>query len=332
MTEPRPLFRTIVAATANVRHLDAPVLTAAHLAIQQSARLRIFHAIPFWDVFEPKRPTASHPAPRFHTIENRSRDASASLLALYSRHYPGLTGDDVVISTGVAWESLFRAALDLKGDLVVVGPHEAVEESLKIEGVRGFLGSTADGVIRQAWCPVMIANRGFNQQRLEMKKIVVGVDFSPSCIGAICLAAIVARHNDSFVSTFHMLPIAPYPKYTPQALQADRIRRQQHMNAVCVRLLNGIVHQYFVKPGARPHEELLRFANQTDADLIIMGSHTREKSGKWYSGSVVQQVACRSECPVIVVNGAQALTPWKDSLADPDGLSKTAADLSQIPF
>ena len=57
--------------------------------------------------------------------------------------------------------------------------------------------------------------------------------------------------------------------------------------------------------------EILRFVGQVGADLIVMGSHTRNRAGKWYAGSVVQQVACHARCPVIVVNGPEALKPWE---------------------
>ena len=75
-------------------------------------------------------------------------------------------------------------------------------------------------------------------------------------------------------------------------------------------LLKDAGHQSVLKPGVQPHLEILQFVRQVDADLIIMGSHTRDRTGKWYAGSVVQQVACHARCPVIVVNGPEALNPW----------------------
>ena len=50
-----------------------------------------------------------------------------------------------------------------------------------------------------------------------------------------------------------------------------------------------------------------QYAEQNDVDLIVMGSHTKEKSGKWYVGSAVEQVSLRSICPVIVVTDPKAL-------------------------
>lgn len=47
-----------------------------------------------------------------------------------------------------------------------------------------------------------------------------------------------------------------------------------------------------------------------------MGSHTKEKAGKWYAGSVVERVSFRANCPVIVINDPEVLFSWKDSLTE----------------
>ena len=192
-----------------------------------------------------------------------------------------------------------------------MGPHTRTVDMPNISRTMRFIGSTTDGVIRHSRCPVLIANRAYNDKQMEFANIVVGVDFSDSCAAAVSLAALFAKHWGAFVSTFHMLPIPPYPKYPLQALQADHMRQQKRMIALCSKLLEGEGHQIMVKPGVRPHAELLQFVQQVGADLIVMGSHTKDRTGKWYAGSVVQQVACHARCPVMVVNGPDALQPWR---------------------
>jgi nucleotide-binding universal stress UspA family protein len=311
MTERPSLFRFILAATATPHTAEGTVITAARLALRQDARLKLVHATPLLKGIGHAGGLLSKPKLVIKRMESDPRMMAQNLLALYAGHYPELKTDDILIAPGVAWEVVFRAAAEQGCDLIVVGPHTQQADAKCMSTMRRFLGGTADGVIRQACCPVLIVNRAFESDLLKFTNIVVGVDFSVSCAAAICLAAMMAKRNSAFVSTFHMLPVPPYPKYTPQALQVDRQRMQKRLNALCSRLLERISHQFFLKPGARPHEELLRFAQQFGADLIIMGSHTKEKAGKWYSGSVVQQVACISQCPVMVVNGLEALSPWK---------------------
>ncbi len=311
MTERPSIFHNILAATATPHATDSAVMTAVRLARRQNARLKIVHAVPLLSALGHAGHAIANPAPEINRIDGFYGQKAQKLYALYAGHCPELRTDDILIAPGVAWEAVFRTAVDQGCDLIVVGPHSRHAEAMGVPKAGRFLGSTADGVIRQARCPVLIANRAFNSDLLEFTNIVVGVDFSSSCVSAICMAALIAKRYGSFVSTFHMLPIPPYPKYTHQALEADRMRLQKRLNTLCSRLLKGIGHQFFLKPGARPHEELLHFAQQFGADLIILGSHTKEKTGKWYAGSVVQKVTIGSECPVMVVNGLEALTPWK---------------------
>lgn len=55
-----------------------------------------------------------------------------------------------------------------------------------------------------------------------------------------------------------------------------------------------------------PHNEILRIARKVDADLIIMGQHTKQyeetRSKTWgMAGSTLEQVSQRARCPVMIV-------------------------------
>lgn len=56
-----------------------------------------------------------------------------------------------------------------------------------------------------------------------------------------------------------------------------------------------------------PHTEILRHARKIDADLIVMGGHTRDRENEGYAyqnmaGSTLQSVAKHARCPVLVVS------------------------------
>ena len=52
-----------------------------------------------------------------------------------------------------------------------------------------------------------------------------------------------------------------------------------------------------------PYVEIVKFAREKFADLIIMAHHTRKVDpDQAVMGSTVEQVALRSNCPVISVN------------------------------
>ncbi|HBE94854.1 MAG TPA: universal stress protein [Desulfovibrio sp.] len=60
-----------------------------------------------------------------------------------------------------------------------------------------------------------------------------------------------------------------------------------------------------VVPGV-PHAEVLRLARKMNADLVVMGPHTKEyaelRSRQWgMTGSTLEQVSQKSRCPVMIV-------------------------------
>jgi nucleotide-binding universal stress UspA family protein len=305
------LFQSLLAATVAGPGTDGAVLTAARLAARHHARLCIVHAVALPRSAGGDGKSAPDQTPPNRMAADDSIAESLRLHALYAPHCPSLAPEDVRIVWGVAWEAVSHVAEELGCDLIVMGPHSRSPDTGLAPKTKRFLGSTADGVICRSRCPVLIANGPFDNAKLDFKTIVVGVDFSGSCTAAVGLAALFAKHCGAFVSTFHMLPVPPYPKYSPKTLQADLERQQKRMNALCGQLLKGTRHQPVLKPGVQPHAEILQIVEHVGADLIVMGSHTRDRTGKWYAGSVVQRVTRLARCPVIVVNGPDALKPWE---------------------
>ncbi len=52
---------------------------------------------------------------------------------------------------------------------------------------------------------------------------------------------------------------------------------EKKLEALCKEIPNGIEYEYRVWGGALPHLEIEKYADKKDVDLIIMGSHTKEK-------------------------------------------------------
>jgi nucleotide-binding universal stress UspA family protein len=128
----------------------------------------------------------------------------------------------------------------------------------------------------------------------------------------VCFAVKAAQPDGAHVHVFHMLPIPPYPKYDRRNYTDDKYATRRRMTAFGAAYLDGTPHTYHIRGGVFPHEELLRCARNVAADMIILGSHTREQQGKWYAGSVVERVGRRAPCPVLVLNAPTALSPWRD--------------------
>ena len=108
-----------------------------------------------------------------------------------------------------------------------------------------------------------------------------------------------------------MAPVPPCPQYSQTDYEKDINRLKKNLDEFCRVIPAGIEHDFNVWGGALSHLEILKCADKKDADLIVMGSHTKEKGGKWYVGSAVERVSYRSICPVVVVTDPIVLLTMK---------------------
>lgn len=63
-----------------------------------------------------------------------------------------------------------------------------------------------------------------------------------------------------------------------------------------------------VEAGA-PWSEILRVANRMDADLIVMGSHTRGAVRRMFLGPTASNVVRRATCPVLLIHETRKQRP-----------------------
>jgi len=69
--------------------------------------------------------------------------------------------------------------------------------------------------------------------------------------------------------------------------------------------------EYVLRVGT-PAEEIVRYADVCDADLIIMGTHGRSGIAHALMGSVAEQVVRTAPCPVLLVRAAKRATTARD--------------------
>jgi nucleotide-binding universal stress UspA family protein len=62
-----------------------------------------------------------------------------------------------------------------------------------------------------------------------------------------------------------------------------------------------------------PASEILRVAQETHADLIVMGTHGRTGMGRLLMGSVAEQVLRQAACPVVMVKTSLRLRDTESS-------------------
>jgi len=306
------MFKRLVAATELVDLCAAPVLTALKIAEQNNAQLSILH------VLESETAGQRDVVKNFHTGERLTASAEykETVKKEISKRCEDLLKYDVAfkieVATGFPWKEILRLAREAKADLILLGPHTERAKELGVVRVKGMIGSTVQGVVMHERCPVMIANRAVPDEKLKFKSILVGTDFSKSCKNALIFAIKLARWYDSKICLFHMSPVPPCPQYSQADYDRDIHKLKKKLYEFGRVIPEAIEHDFYVWGGALPHVEILKCAGKKNADLIVMGSHTKEKAGKWYVGSAVERVSYRSNCPVVVITDPKVLLVMND--------------------
>jgi len=310
------MFKKILAATDLVTVCDAPILAAAQIAEQNQAKLHILH------VLESASAEDRHLIKHFITGKNivtsadYERTVKEEINKVYIEVLKSYVNYGIRVTLGFPWEAILRWTREIGTDLIVIGPHSKRAEEKGVVRTIGKIGSTVEGVIMHENCPVIIVNPSIQKGSLKFKRILVSIDFSKSCECSLYFAVKLAQSYGSKLYPFHMIPVPPVPKYSKADYEADTDTAKKRLKEFCREFLEETNHEYIVRVGALPHLEILKCAEKIDADLITMGSHTKEKAGKWYAGSVVERVSFRSKCAVVVVTDPEVLLTWEDSLTE----------------
>jgi nucleotide-binding universal stress UspA family protein len=324
------MFKNILAATDLVS-VSNPVVTAAAMVAQKyQANLHVLHVLE--SAHADNRLLVKHfktgeeivaSADYIKTVENEISNTYAGLLK------PSVNFE-ISVTPGFPWEEIIRYSRQFKAGLLVLGPHSGRASEKGSVRFAGKIGSTVEGVVMRENCPVMIVNPTAQINTAEFMKIVVGVDFSISCECALLFAVELARKSGGKIFPYHMIPVVPYPKYSRADYEADLAAAGERLEGFCGNFLNGVPYEYNIWGGALPHQEIIKCAAKKDADLIVMGSHTKKVDGKWYAGSAVERTGFRSNCPVIVVTDPDALLAWDESLLPESQIGKNKDRLIHV--
>ena len=143
---------------------------------------------------------------------------------------------------------------------------------------------------------------------MRYRRILVATDFSQYSTVAAQWAARAFAPRAELVLV-HVLELPPPRSFLPRRvwLRADDVERYRADAATRLRQLGTqigpAVLQEVVRIG-RPDEEVLRIADQCDADLVVVGSH-RERPAFWNRfGSTAERILAGAKVPVLVVHGA----------------------------
>jgi len=141
---------------------------------------------------------------------------------------------------------------------------------------------------------------------ISLKRILVPHDFSDTSTAAVRYAIALAR---SFGARLYFLHVGPeanqfeveFPVGLEDPLE-DGVR-ERLLRIVSPEEDLELTPEFVVRAGV-PAAEIVHYAEDTDIDLIVMGTHGRGFVGHFMMGSVAERVVRTAPCPVLTVRNS----------------------------
>ena len=142
-------------------------------------------------------------------------------------------------------------------------------------------------------------------------RILVPVDLSETSLEALEFAALLAQGVSAalvVVSVLESRRHEPLPAICPEGCtrgECLELLFRDRLGTLVRAPAARIDHKVLVRRG-KPVEEILRAAEEENADMIVMGTHGRSGLARALLGSVTEQVIRRAPCPVLAIRGRAA--------------------------
>jgi nucleotide-binding universal stress UspA family protein len=234
------------------------------------------------------------------------------LTGIHRKRVPTFRPENCHIRGGQPYQEIVRLAREINADLI----------ALSTRGYSGLkhllLGSTAERVVRNAPCPVLVVRKRKQKskaatQSFAIRTILVPVDFSTCSLAGTEYAAFLAKNLKATLRLIHVT--YPYADYViadragarlASLVEADWEAARQEMDALKqMDFLRGLPVQTEIRPGHEV-EEICKGGAQPEVDLVVISTHGRTGFEHALIGSVAEHVVRYADRPVLVVPSYQA--------------------------
>jgi nucleotide-binding universal stress UspA family protein len=283
---------------ASVQALDY----AVSLAKQFHAAIHLVHVYPPDEASSV--PGAGHLLFESAEVVERLNEA---LTGIHRKYMPTFRLENCHIRRGQPYQEIVGLARELDADLIALSTrgHSGLKHLL--------LGSTAERVVRNAPCPVLVTRKRKQKSKaasrsVAVRTILVPTDFSQCSLAGTEYAASLARKFNATLRLFHAM--YPYTNYVfidragvrlSGLAEAMEETARQEMDALKqMDFLQSVPVQTEILPGAAV-DEICAAAGEPDIDLIVISTHGRTGLKHALIGSVAEHVVRYAERPVMVV-------------------------------
>lgn len=140
---------------------------------------------------------------------------------------------------------------------------------------------------------------------IQLKRILVPVDFSPCSEKALRYAVALAGPFDADLDLLHVVegPVVYGPSFVPPEdwLVQSRVAAREELEKLPGDAANKDMTVHRTVRTGTPFLEIIYHAKENSVDLIIMGTHGRSGLAHLLMGSVAERVVRKAPCPVLTV-------------------------------
>lgn len=233
-------------------------------------------------------------------LSGQNRAALEEQLGWWAARSVNAAGASTEVREGPVVAGILEAAREMSTDLIVMTTH----------GRSGFerlaLGSVTEKVLRKAPCPVFVVPSGQDAivRTGVLTRVVCATDFSESALQATAWARLFAGEMPHALSLVNVIdwPFGdthgPDPvtqlRHNLEQEALESLRRQAAEQA-------GAAEAALVVRFGKAGRELLRYAREAHAELIVIGVSGRGAIDRAILGSTAHQVLRDAPCPVLAV-------------------------------
>ncbi|MBC2715052.1 MAG: universal stress protein [Desulfobacteraceae bacterium] len=298
------MFKKILFATSATEACDHAARVAFDMAQRYNAHIDVFHVLGIPSrgysqvVVDVK--TGDEVA-----LDDNYRDLVKEEIRTYYDHQIAKTKNwSIDVAIGLPHREILRIARLMKPDMIVMGGSTGASGSYAHKKI--VTGSTFQRVAKAAHCPVLVINRPAGSFWGGFSNVVFGTDFSNAADTAFEFAFKLVKELNCDFHIFHALDITGFQMnnlHTQDYIedQIQKAGRQLRFKYIS-KMENFKDYAMEVWEGI-PFVEIVKYAREKHADLIVMAYNTKKTDEKDASiGSVAEQVILRANCPVISIN------------------------------
>jgi nucleotide-binding universal stress UspA family protein len=140
---------------------------------------------------------------------------------------------------------------------------------------------------------------------VQLRRILVPLDFRDSMVIALQYAAAFAREYKATITLLHI--VEPDGSHVRRNISRERwIEEMSEIGETQIRHLVDVIWGEeivtdIVVAGGKPYQQIVNEAKETNADMIIMAHHGAVGSWGFFRRGTTEKVVRHAPCPVLVV-------------------------------